>query len=85
MTIHIYKSALCPRCAYAQNIIKKLKDEFLDIEVISYDIATDFSAFKEAGIKMIPSIVVNDNKKSWLLPTKSSLRDFVLEHTNLEA
>ena len=80
MTIHLYKSALCPRCAYAIHSLKKLQDEFDDINIISYDILTDFNAFKEAGIKMIPSIQINENKKSWILPSAKEIRSFILEN-----
>jgi len=80
MTIEIYKSALCPRCAYALHSLKKLQDEFDDIELITYDIVTNLSAFKEAGIKMIPSIKINDTKKSWILPKANDIREFVLEN-----
>jgi len=80
MTIEIYKSALCPRCAYALNTLKKLEKEFDDIEIITFDILTQFSAFKASGIKMLPTIKINEATKSWLLPSSSEIRDFVLKH-----
>jgi len=82
MTIEIYKSALCPRCAYVLHSLKKLQNEFDDIEIISYDIATNFNTFSKAGIKMIPTIVINDHRKSWIIPASQSIRDFVLENKN---
>lgn len=80
MTIKLYKSALCPRCAYAAHILKKIQNEFDDIEILTYDIATDFSAFKEKKIRMIPSIVCNDSLQSWILPKEKEIRDFILEN-----
>ncbi len=80
MKIELYKSALCPRCAYAAKILKRLQSELDDIEVLTYDIATDFSAFKDKGIKMIPSIICGENKKSWILPKEAEIRDFILEN-----
>ncbi|PHR56183.1 MAG: hypothetical protein COA44_08815 [Arcobacter sp.] len=80
MTIEIYKSALCPRCAYALHSLKKLQTELDDIEIITYDIATNFSAFKQAGIKMLPTIKINNAKKSWIIPKASDIREFVLEN-----
>ncbi|MDF1880078.1 thioredoxin family protein [Sulfurimonas sp. MAG313] len=80
MTIEIYKSSLCPRCAYAHHTLKKLQDEFNDIEIISYDIVTNLSAFKKAGIKMIPCIKINSQKKSWIIPKASEIKIFVLEN-----
>lgn len=80
MQIKIYKSALCPRCAYALHVLKKLQAEFGDIEIISYDIETNPKAFKEAKIRMIPTISINDKKESWIIPKSSEIRDFVLEN-----
>lgn len=77
MTIELYKSALCPRCAYAAHILKNIQSEFDDIEVLTYDIATDFSAFKEKKIRMIPSIVYGDSRQSWILPKEAEIRDFI--------
>ena len=80
MKIELYKSALCPRCAYAAYILKKLQTEFDDLEILSYDLATNLGAFKDAGIKMIPSIRYAENKKSWIFPKEDEIRDFILEH-----
>ena len=79
MKIELYKSALCPRCAYAAYILKKLQAEFDDLEVISYDIATNMSAFKDAKIRMIPSVRHENSKKSWIFPKENEIRNFILE------
>jgi glutaredoxin-related protein len=80
MKIELYKSALCPRCAYAAHILKRLQSEFNDIEIDTFDITTNFSAFKDKGIKMIPTILCSDNKKSWVLPKEAEIRNFILEN-----
>lgn len=80
MTIQLYKSALCPRCAYASKVLKELQKEFDDLEVIRYDISTNFKAFKEANINMIPSLRCEESKRSWILPKKNEIRDFILEN-----
>jgi len=80
MKIELYKSALCPRCAYAAHVLKKLQDEFEDLELVTYDIATNLSAFKEAKIMMIPSIRFEQSKKSWIFPKEAEIRDFILKH-----
>ena len=80
MKIELYKSALCPRCAYAAYVLNKLQSCVDDVEILTYDITTDFSAFKDKKIKMIPSIVCGDNQKSWLLPKEAEIRDFILEN-----
>ena len=80
MVIEIYKSALCPRCAYALFCLKNLQNEYDDIEIISYDIATNMKAFQTAGVKIIPTLRINTHKKSWILPKSSDIKDFVLEN-----
>jgi glutaredoxin-related protein len=80
MKIELYKSALCPRCAYAAHILKKLQSEFDGIEIHTFDIATDFSTFKDKGIKMIPTITFGENKQSWLFPREKEIRTFILEN-----
>lgn len=80
MKVELYKSALCPRCAYAAHILKKLQREFDDLEVVTYDIATDFTAFKNKKIGIVPAIVCGDKQKSWILPKKAEIRDFILKN-----
>lgn len=79
MTIHLYKSAFCPRCAYAGNVLKQLQNEQPDLNIITHDLFTGMKAFKEAKITMIPSIVIEDAKTSWILPKAEEVRSFVLE------
>ena len=78
MRIELYKSALCPRCAYAAHILKQLQNEFPDIEIIRYDVATDFQVFKSDGIRMIPAIRIQNKTESWIFAKSSQLKDFVL-------
>ena len=80
MKIEFYKSALCPRCAYASHILKTLQAEEDGLEIITYDILTDFTAFRDAGIKMIPAIRCGNNTQSWVLPAKDEIRDFILKN-----
>ena len=80
MKIKLNKSALCPRCAYATYVLKRLQDEFDDLEVVSYDIATDFKTFKDSSIRMIPTIKYEENCESWVLPKAAEIREFILKH-----
>jgi predicted DsbA family dithiol-disulfide isomerase len=80
MKIELYKSALCPRCAYAAHILKKVQSELDDVEILTYDITTDFSVFRDKKIRMIPTITCGDSKKSWVLPKETEIRDFILEN-----
>ena len=80
MKIELYKSALCPRCAYAAKILKKLQKEDESIEIITYDITTNLKAFKEAGISMIPTLKINEAKISWILPKEKEIRAFIQKH-----
>lgn len=79
MTIELYRSLLCPRCAYAAHILKNLQKEFDDIEVIHYDIITDFNTFRQEGITMIPTIKIDKDRESWVFPSESQIRDFVVK------
>ncbi len=86
MRLHLYLSALCPRCIYTAKIVKKLQDELCSengpdsFELVFHDIATDFKSFKEAGIRMIPTLACANAKKSWLLPKEAEIRAFILEN-----
>ena len=80
MIIELYKSALCPRCVHAANVLKKLKNENPDLEIINYDILTNLKAFKEAGISMIPSIKIDNDIKSWLIPKEKEIQAFIQAH-----
>jgi len=80
LIIELYKSALCPRCAYAAKILKKLENEDSNLKIITYDIATNIKAFKEAGISMIPTIKIQNEKKSWLFPKDKEIRTFIQKH-----
>lgn len=82
MKIEIYKSAICPRCMFAMHCIKKIKEEYPNLEFKIYNLETDYSDFKEAGILMVPTIKINDNKKYWIIPTTSELKDFILKNLN---
>jgi len=80
MTIEIYKSALCPRCTFAINLVKKLQSETDDIKIITYDIFTDIKAFKDSNIKLIPTLKINNNQKSWILPKSDDIKSFISEN-----
>lgn len=80
MKIELYKSALCPRCAYAGKILKKLQKEDESIEIITYDIATNIKAFKDASITIIPSIKLNSKKQSWILPKEDEIKKFISKY-----
>jgi glutaredoxin-related protein len=80
MKIELYKSAICPRCAYVAHVLKKLQDEFDDVEIVTYDIATNFKVFKDSKIRMIPTIKYKNNSESWILPKASEIREFILKH-----
>ena len=81
MRIELYKSALCPRCAYVANILKKLQAKDKSIHVKTYDLATNLKAFKEANVKMIPCIKINGEKRSWMLPKEKEIKEFLAKHS----
>jgi glutaredoxin len=80
MTIELYKSALCPRCAYAYKILKDLQKTDKTLTIKTYDIVTNLKDFKTAGISMIPTIKIKEKQKSWVLPKADEIKAFTLQH-----
>lgn len=77
-TVKLFKSALCPRCAYTAKILKDLQKKFPNLEIVSYDLVTDFNYFKDSGVKMIPTLISENSRESWILPKASEIRKFVI-------
>jgi len=75
--IEVYMTAICPRCLYISRVLKELnlKHPELDIEYI--DLLKDFSRFNKAGIKIFPAIVIGDDIRSWVIPKKSEIIEFI--------
>lgn len=82
MTLEYYKSAICPRCAYTEMILKELKEEFPGLHIATFDIATDFKRFKDLGLRMVPALVSVEAKKTWVIPRKADIRAFVIKQLN---
>lgn len=80
MIIEVYKSALCPRCAYTLHTLKQLQNELGDIKIKQFDLFSDITSFRKANIRMIPTIRIAETKKSWVIPNKNEIKDFILKH-----
>jgi len=82
MTLEYYKSAVCPRCAYTEMILKELQQEFRGLHIVTFDIATEYKRFRALGLRMVPALVSAETKKTWVIPRKAEIRDFVIEQMN---
>jgi len=83
MKVQVYMTAICPRCLYIAKILKELNRQHPELEIEYIDLLTDFSRFSKAGIKVFPAIVIGDDVRSWLVPKRSEVIEFVEQATGL--
>jgi len=79
MKIQVYMTAICPRCLYISKILKEINRSHPELEIEYIDLLTDFTRFTSAGIKIFPAIVIGDDMRSWLVPKRKEIIEFV-EH-----
>lgn len=77
MRIEFFKSALCPRCRLAAYALKKIKKEYPDIEIESIEMICNLDRFRQARVRSIPTIIINDNKLTGLFLTPAKIRNFI--------
>lgn len=83
MKIQVYMTAICPRCLYIAKILKELNRQHPELEIEYIDLLTDFSRFTRAGIKVFPAIVIGDDVRSWLVPKRAEVIEYVEQATGL--
>jgi len=77
MNVELYKSAVCPRCAYVAKVLQELKKKHPMIEIEAIDIATNFGRMRRAGISVFPAIKIGDKVKAWYVPNRKEIEAFV--------
>lgn len=77
MKVEVYMTAICPRCMYISKILKDLNRTHPELEIEYIDLLTDFTRFTKAGIKVFPAIVIGDDMRSWLVPKRKEVIEFV--------
>jgi len=85
MKIQVYMTAVCPRCLYLSKILKEINRRHPELEIEYIDLLTDFSRFTNAGIKVFPAIVIGDDMRSWIVPKRNEVIEFVEQATGLVA
>lgn len=83
MKVQVYMTAICPRCMYLSKILKEINRTHPELEIEYIDLLTDFSRFTNAGIKVFPAIVIGDDMRSWLVPKRKEVIEFVEQATGL--
>lgn len=78
MKIEFYRTFLCPRCLLVAKTLKKLQQEFPDIEVESIEIARNLNRFRAAKIRTIPTLKAGDMTLTGILLTPAKIRRFLL-------
>jgi len=79
MTILLYRTRFCPRCALAGKHLKALTAGHPDLHVEEKEILSDWKAAREAGILMIPAIMVGDRVLSGIYLSRSAIGRFLKE------
>jgi len=77
MKVQVYMTAICPRCMYISKILKEINRTHPELEIEYIDLLTDFTRFTNAGIKVFPAIVIGDDMRSWLVPKRKEVIEFV--------
>ncbi len=77
MKIEFYKSIFCPRCLYVSLVLKKLAEKYQDIEIKKIDILCDPRRARDAGIRLIPALKINQQILAGLFLTKKNIEDFI--------
>ena len=85
MKVEVYMTAICPRCLYISRILKELELKHPELEIEYIDLLTNFNRFSDAGIKVFPAIVIGDDMRSWIMPKKSEIIEFIEQAAGLIA
>ncbi|MBT70425.1 MAG: hypothetical protein CMQ15_00050 [Gammaproteobacteria bacterium] len=78
-SIKFYHSIICPRCAMARRELKKLKEEFPDLEIEPIEVLTKRGKKKEDGVRQFPALVHADKSLSGFILTRAAIRSFLVD------
>lgn len=84
MKVEVYMTAICPRCLYISRILKELNKKHPELDIEYIDLIPNIRRFKKAGIKIFPAIVIGDDVRSWIMPKKNEIIEFVEHATMME-
>lgn len=77
MKIKFYHSALCPRCLMVGRTLRKLQNNYPDLEVEKIEITTSpLESFRQ-GVRMIPTLSAGNQRLTGIYLTQDTIRDFL--------
>ncbi len=79
MSIQLFRTRFCPRCAMAAQHLRALTTGHPELHVEEKDILSDWQAAKEAGLRMIPAIRVDNRVLSGLYLSRTAIERFLKE------
>ncbi|MDY0212468.1 MAG: thioredoxin family protein [Desulfuromonadaceae bacterium] len=77
MIVNFYRTALCPRCNKAEQILQRLMPEYPQLELGTIEVATRPVETFRAGIRMIPALKCGDEILSGVLLKEEQIREFL--------
>lgn len=77
MTILLYRTRFCPRCAMARKHLLALIDGHPDLHLEEREILSSWKDTRSAGIGMIPAIRVGDSILSGVYLNRAGIEQFL--------
>ena len=79
ITIQLYRTRFCPRCALASRHLRALTAGHPQLRVEEKEILSDWRGATEAGIGMIPAIRVDTRVLSGIYLSRTAIARFLKE------
>lgn len=80
MKIILYRSNLCPRCFLAKKNLLGITGNDPDIQIEEVDILGSPQRCLQDGIRMVPALVVGEDKLSGIFLNKKTIESFISRH-----
>lgn len=80
MKIEFYRTILCPRCLIVSHQLKKLQSRMPNLTIEIIEIVTNPDRAREAGIRTIPALKVEDEILTGLFITPAKIKSFLSRH-----
>ena len=80
MKITLYRSNLCPRCYLARKYLREIVGDDPDIQIEEVDILGSPQRCLQNGIRMVPALVVGEDKLSSIFLNKKTIASFISRH-----
>ena len=80
MQIILYRSNLCPRCFLAKKYLLQITGDNPEIQIEEVDILGSPQRCLQDGIRMVPALVIGDDKLSGAFLSKKAIKAFINHH-----